>query len=140
MAALPHPHPHPHPHPSPSPSPSPSPGEKSVSPALSAEPPLLVFPTIGADGHEWPLTRAQVAEWRGLFPGLDVLAEARGALAWVKANDRHRKTFSGMPKFLVNWFNRSVNRGTRGAPAPIPFTKTAGNVAAAQRFVARGQK
>lgn len=115
--------------------------ENSPAALAPTEPPLLVFPTIGSEGHEWPLSAEQVAEWQGLFPGLDILAEARKALAWVGADKGRRKTFRGMPKFLVNWFNRAVDRsGNRGAAAPIPFTKAAGNVAAGHRFIARGGK
>jgi hypothetical protein len=59
----------------------------------------------------WELTFAQVDEWAGLYPGLDVVAEAAKALAWVKANNR--KTAKGMPRFLVSWLGRATN-GARG--------------------------
>jgi hypothetical protein len=72
-------------------------------------PGLLVFPTIGAQGREWRLTTRQADEWRVLYPGLDILAEAQKALAWVRAKPDRRKTPRGMPAFLVNWFNRAVN-------------------------------
>lgn len=74
---------------------------------------LLLFPTIGANGTEWRLRRAQVEEWQGLFPTVDVLSECRAALAWIKASPERRKTVKGMPRFLVAWFTRSVDR--RGA-------------------------
>jgi len=82
--------------------------------ALASRPfvaPLLSFPVVGKGGPDWHLTKAQVGEWAELYPGLNILAEARKALAWVKSNDGHRKTASGMRKFLVNWFSRSVNCG-----------------------------
>lgn len=87
------------------------------------EPALLVFPTVGTGGTHWPLSAQQVNEWRDLFPGLDVLAEAKKALAWVKANPGKRKTAKGMPKFLVSWLTRTVDRGgangsQRSAAAP----------------------
>lgn len=105
------------PSPSPSHSPSPSPMGQSVSsatPSASREPlsaALLVFPTIGKGGNEWALTQAQVNEWQELYQGLDVVAECRKALAWVKAKTGNRKTAGGMKTFLVNWFNRGVGRG-----------------------------
>jgi hypothetical protein len=71
----------------------------------------LVFPTIGQGGPQWALTAEQVGEWRVLFPGLDILAEARTALAWVTADTGRRKTAGGMKRFLVAWFTRTVNRG-----------------------------
>jgi hypothetical protein len=100
--------------PSPSPSPSPSPVEESL------VPPVLVFPTTGPAGKEWLLSREQVTAWRSLFPTLDVLAEARKALAWVIANPGRRKTVKGMPKFLVNWLTRAVDRGGSNGQRPQP--------------------
>lgn len=102
--------------PSPTRSPSPSPAPKSgcSAPSPAAEPggpALLVFPVQGPGGREWVLTEPQAAEWRALFPGHDILADARTALAWVRANPSRKKTARGMPSFLVNWFSRSVNRG-----------------------------
>lgn len=75
---------------------------------------LLVFPTVGTQGQTWPLTVTQAALWAECYPNLDILAEARQALAWLHANPGRRKTVSGMPKFLVNWFNRSTNQGGGG--------------------------
>lgn len=71
---------------------------------------ILTFPVVGTHGSEWRLRRRQVDEWGGLYPGLDVIAECRHALAWVQANPGRRKTPQGMPRFLTNWFNRTVER------------------------------
>lgn len=82
-----------------------------------AKPAVLVFPTVGTGPKTWGLSEAQIAEWQELYPGIDVLAECRQALAWVKSNQP--KTAKGMTKFLVNWFNRSVARGgSRGTVRP----------------------
>lgn len=86
----------------------------STAPAPT-EPPVLVFPIIGKGLGEWSLTPSLVAEWEGLFPGLDVQAECRSALAWVRAKPTRRKTARGMQAFLVGWFTRTVDR--RG-PSP----------------------
>lgn len=72
---------------------------------------VLRFPTVGVQGQCWPLTQAQVDEWQGLYPGVDVLAEARKSLAWLNANPQKRKTPSGMPRMLVNWLNKATNHG-----------------------------
>lgn len=74
---------------------------------------VLTFPTVGADGTSWQLSEAQAAEWATLFPHLDVLAEARKALAWLMANQGRRKTARGMTKFLVGWLSRAQNGGGR---------------------------
>ena len=88
-----------------------SPRRKSVSatpPAKTAEEPLLVFPCEGPV-KEWGLTRSYLSELADAYPSLDVLAEAKKALAWVNAAPDRRKTASGMKRFLVNWLNRAVN-------------------------------
>lgn len=112
---------------------------RSTPPA--AGPSLFAFPTIGPI-TEWPLSEAQVAEWAALYPGLDIIAEARQALAWVKASGTHRKTARGMPQFLVNWFNRSVSRGgNRRHGSNLVSDKTAQNIAGdeeALRLIAEG--
>ena len=104
----------------PSPSPSPSPSPQKISAEVNSAPPapaVLVFPVVGRHAGDWPLTAEQLAEWAALFPGLDIHAEARKARAWVGANPRNRKTASGMARFLVGWFTRTVNRG--GARVPV---------------------
>jgi hypothetical protein len=75
---------------------------------------LLVFPVAGKE-KEWPLSREHLAEWEMAYPGIDVLAECRRALAWVNANPAKKKTAKGMPRFLVSWLGRSQDSG-RAAP------------------------
>lgn len=95
---------------------------KSVSsePAQTAasEPPLLTFPTVGTGAKSWALTASRLAQWREAYPGLDVMAECRKALAWCDANPTKRKTASGMPAFLVTWLNKSTNSGGPKLAAP----------------------
>jgi hypothetical protein len=79
-------------------------------------PPMLTFPTIGAAGKEWHLTKADLDAWNPLYPGVDVFAQCQRALAWVKADPSRRKTAKGMPKFLVGWFNRTVDNGRLKTP------------------------
>jgi len=98
---------------------------------------VLTFPVVGTGGHEWHLREMQIEHWRGLYPQLDIPGEARQALAWVEADKTRRKTQSGMERFLVSWFNRSVDRGPRGPTVVTGSLKTAGNAAALQAFLAR---
>lgn len=73
----------------------------------------------------WHLTVSQVADWQAIYPSLDILAECRKALAWLKANPQKKRTHGGMAKYLVNWLNRAVERPapaaltTRPPPAPV---------------------
>lgn len=101
--------------PSPSPSHSPSHQKKNGS-SETSEPVFLAFPTNGPVS-EWTLTKAQVAEWVELYPGVDVSMQARQALAWLRANKGRRKTAAGMPRFFVNWLNRENDKGGRTLPA-----------------------
>jgi hypothetical protein len=96
-------------------------GNGEVAPrSENAKPPspvVLVFPTIGTPAS-WDLHQSQLEEWASLYPGMDVLAECRKALAYV--NTGKRKTASGMARFLVGWLNRTANRGG-SAPGPAPM-------------------
>lgn len=82
-----------------------------------ASTPVATFPCVGRE-TTWPLLDSQVQEWAALYPNLDVLDECRKALAWIQANQGHRKTAKGMPRFLVGWLNRSVERGGRKQVVP----------------------
>lgn len=106
----------------PSPAPTPTQREQSVSSAPSgddAKPAVVAlrFPVVGGEQSEWALTADMVAEWQATYTGLDVMAQCRRALTWVKANPGNRKTASGMPRFLVNWLARETNSG-RGREPP----------------------
>lgn len=70
-------------------------------------PSVLTFDTVGKT-KTWELTQAQLEKWRSMYPNLDVLGECRKALAWSQAKPENRKTFAGMPVFLVRWMNRAV--------------------------------
>jgi hypothetical protein len=68
---------------------------------------FLTFPCQGKR-RNWHLTPTILNEWQEAYPGLDILDECQKALQWIKANKP--KTSAGMPRFLVNWFNRAVER------------------------------
>jgi len=75
------------------------------------ERPVLEFPCDGKP-PTWALVESQLAQWRDLYPSLDVDAECRKAYAWVLADPTNRKTARGMLRFLVGWLNRNQNRGS----------------------------
>lgn len=83
--------------------------KKASSPAPPS-PTLLTFPCNGT-AKSWDLTEKQLAEWKELFPSLDLLAECRSALAWVDASPSRKKTAGGMKRFLVGWFGRAQDKG-----------------------------
>lgn len=87
-------------------------------------PTVLTFPCRG-NPPTWDLTEATLAELRELFPSLDVLAQARLALAWAKANPGKRKTAKGSHAFLTRWLTDKVDRpDPRPIPAAVPTPKT----------------
>lgn len=63
----------------------------------------------------YPLTEHEVARYAAAYPKLDIEAEARMAKAWLESNPERRKTYTGMPRFLNNWFSRATNQA-RAAP------------------------
>lgn len=71
--------------------------------------PVLTFPTVGTE-KQWTLTKPFLEKLRSLYPSLDILAEARKALAWCIANPGRRKTARGMARFLINWLNKAADR------------------------------
>lgn len=87
------------------------------------EPALVTFPAQGAE-KQWHLTAKVVAVLSTAYPQVDVLAEARKALAWVLASPERRKTARGYRRFLTAWVSRAVNSGT--AATPRGAAKTAG--------------
>ncbi len=87
----------------------PPPADSKPVAIVPAELPLLEYPTVGKDAKPWPLLPSQVREWQSLFPGVDVMAECRKALAWCNANPDKRKTFKGMPAFFVKWLTKTQN-------------------------------
>lgn len=84
---------------------------------------MLTFPVNG-NPTGWVLTAAQVAAWGTQFPGVDVLAEARQALAWIEANPARRKTARGMPRFLVSWLLRASQRPRPTSRGVAPASDT----------------
>jgi len=88
---------------------------------LFSRPVVLNFPCNGIPAF-WDLTQGQVDEWQAVYPGLDIAAQARYALAWIKANPTKRKTAGGMARFLVSWMGRANDKGSPRGGAPGAFT------------------
>lgn len=71
-----------------------------------------------ADGSDYVVPLASVAEWEQAYPRIDVVAELRKARAWCIANPRQRKTRAGVSKFLNGWLSRASERVTPPPAAP----------------------
>lgn len=82
--------------------------------SLMDDPVLLVFPVAGPqECKEWGLTASFVAVLREAFPAVDVLAQAKRALAWTIANPKKRKTPGGMRSFLNTWLGKAQNEACK---------------------------
>lgn len=104
----------------PSPNPSPSPNGSCVEPEGSPPQPeepespvVLEYPT-SRTGQTWPLQERHIEIFVECYPGIDVMAHCRAALAWCHANPKQRKTAGGMLRFLNGWLGKEQNR-SRGA-------------------------
>ncbi|HET8669468.1 MAG TPA: hypothetical protein VFM05_02235 [Candidatus Saccharimonadales bacterium] len=86
-----------------------------------AEPCLIEYPCT--DGL-WDLTESFVGTLKQAYPQIDIMAEARIALAWVWANPAKRKTMKGMPRFMNSWCSRATEAAKakpvlKSVPAPM---------------------
>lgn len=70
------------------------------------------------DGSEHPITDSQRAEWGSLFPAVDIDQELRGMRAWLLANQRNRKTRTGIMRFVTSWLSRAQNRARKQSTKP----------------------
>jgi hypothetical protein len=90
-----------------------------LAPSPPVSPPsavVVVLPCVGTGPKAYGVTDAQLDGWRSAFPGLDVTGEVRKAAAWCEANPSKRKTFRGIPNFLVSWLSRAQDKGGSQRP------------------------
>jgi hypothetical protein len=99
-----------------------------------SEPPVLVFACVGNGPKEFPVFQTDIDKWAEPFPGIDVKQELRRATTWLEANPSNRKTFRGMPRFLVEWLGRAQDRA-KGATSPAKATCSAEDFGAFDRSV-----
>ena len=75
--------------------------------------PVLSLPLN--DKTEFPVFEADVAEYRELYPAVDVRQELRNMRGWLIANPTKRKTKSGIKRFITGWLAREQNKPRGGA-------------------------
>lgn len=83
--------------------------EPDRSAPASSSPSVIELPATL--GQFVAITEADVAEWQGAFPAVDVPQQLRAMRQWLLANERNRKTVRGMRKFIVSWLSRDQDRG-----------------------------
>lgn len=87
------------------------------------EPVAVAVSFLLNDGSEYPITEAQVSEFAGLYPGIDVLQQMRQLKAWCIANPANRKTKGGAMRFLNSWLSRAQDKAPRSSVASLPAVK-----------------
>jgi len=86
-----------------------------------ASPTVLELPAL--KGEMVLVSEADVAEWGEAFPAVDVRQQLSAMKAWLNANQKNRKTSTGMKRFVVSWLGREQDRSGRvpsGAGPPRP--------------------
>lgn len=101
-------------------------GDSGAAPAEPTPPPAITLPLV--DKTEFPITEDQVAEFRDLYPAVDVRAALREMRGWCLGNPTKRKTRSGILRFVTTWLAKEQNKGgTAGHPPAIRSGSSASN-------------
>jgi|GEM_PF-1285860 biotin operon repressor len=70
------------------------------------------------DGSQHVVLPEAVAEWKHLYPAVDVMQELRNMRGWLLANREKRKTRRGIERFINAWLaKRQDKAGTEGINA-----------------------
>lgn len=70
----------------------------------------LIHKKGNGDTEEYAVTEDRVAEWEGLFPGVDVRQTLREIRAWNLANPKNRKTRAGIVRHITGWMANKQNK------------------------------
>ncbi|MGL6025672.1 MAG: helix-turn-helix domain-containing protein [Vibrio sp.] len=84
--------------------------------AKPEDPVLFEIPTKGK-GSTFPVTQADVFEWRELYPAVDVAQQLRNMIGWCNANPTRQKTSSGAARFIHAWLCKEQDKGYAARPA-----------------------
>ena len=71
--------------------------------------PVLISITLN-DKTEYPITEADIAAWKDLYPAVDVMQELRKMKGWADANPTKRKTKTGIKRFINAWLAKEQDR------------------------------
>ena len=71
--------------------------------------PVLISITLN-DKTEYPITEADIAGWKDLYPAVDIMQELRKMKGWADANPSKRKTKAGIKRFINAWLAKEQDR------------------------------
>ena len=67
----------------------------------------VIFELLTKEGDIFPVYQSMIDHYSKLYPNIDVRQEFRSMQGWCEANDKNRKTFKGMKRFINGWLNRA---------------------------------
>lgn len=70
----------------------------------------VVISIILNDKTEYQITEADVAQWKELYPAVDIMQELRKMKGWADANPAKRKTRNGIKRFINNWLSKEQDK------------------------------
>lgn len=76
-------------------------------------------------GEEFPITVQRLAEFRMLYPAVDVDQALRSMRGWLIANPSKRKTKTGILRFVNNWLSKEQD-GASARRGPSPAARSPG--------------
>jgi len=65
--------------------------------------PIITIPLV--DKTEHPVSQAQLDEWVGAYPAVDVMQQLRSMRQWCLGNPTKQKTARGVNAFIVRWLS-----------------------------------
>ena len=77
-------------------------------------PPVFTLPLN--DESDYPIFEAQIQEWAGLYPAVDVIQQLRNMKGWLDGNPSGKKTRRGIVRFITGWLAREQDKGGQCAP------------------------
>ena len=95
-------------------------GAPSKSDDASQKVPLITL-TLN-DQSEYPIIQAQLNDWQGLYPAVDVAQELRNMRGWCITHPQNRKTRSGILRFVNGWLQKAQNQAPTRQPMFSPAT------------------
>lgn len=63
------------------------------------------------DKSEYPIFDKNIAEWKELYPSVDILQELRKMKGWLNSNPTKRKTKTGILRFVNSWLAKEQDKG-----------------------------
>jgi len=73
------------------------------------------------DGSEFGVTQADIDEWQGLYPAINVLQELRNMRGWFLGNPTKHKTRRGIGRFVHSWLSKAQDKAGRPEQRRLSF-------------------